>query len=58
LNRRAVIIDMLARHQSKGDEAERRRIVQDLGKLSTELLKWMLDENQLAELCRLERDGK
>ena len=58
MNRRATIIDMLARHRSKGNEAERRRIVRDLGELSTELLMWLLDDNQLVELRQLERDGR
>jgi hypothetical protein len=49
---------MLARHRSKGDEAEQERIAGELKKLSTDLLLWLLDEDQLTELRRLERDGQ
>jgi len=54
LNRRTTIIRMLAKHRSKGDERECTRISGNLAKLSTKLLALMLDDEQLAELRRLE----
>ena len=57
MNRRAAIIDMLARHRSKGDERDYKKISMEFGKLSSELLAWMLDDEQLARLKKLESDS-
>ncbi len=46
---------MLARRRAGGDEAKRRIMAQDLGKLSTELLVWLLDDDQLRMLREMER---
>jgi len=47
---RAAIIEMLAGHRAKGDKARQKEIAQDLGKLSTELLRQFLDDQELEEL--------
>jgi len=58
LNRRAAIIDMLARHRSGGDKAKYKEISKEIEKLSTELLMWLLNDEQLRRLRDMERDGK
>lgn len=55
MDRREAIIDMLARHRSKGDEAEYRRITKDIRRLSTGLLTQLLSDEQLAKLREMER---
>ena len=57
MNRRATIIDMLARHRSKGDEMEYKKVRKDLEKLSTGLLTHFLNSEQLRRLCEMEAKG-
>lgn len=57
MSRRATIIDMLARHRSKGDETEYKRVRKDLDKLSTGLLTHFLNSEQLKRLCEMEGKG-
>jgi hypothetical protein len=54
MKRRMAIIEMLATHRAKGDVEEYEKIRKDLNKLSTGLLTWMLDENELAKLKEME----
>lgn len=54
MNRHEAIIDMLARHRSKGDEAEYKRVLKDLRRLSTGLLVHLLNDEQLRQLREME----
>lgn len=56
-NKRKAIIDILAIHRAKGDEAERKKIEMKLNCLATELLMLFLDENQLKELKKKEEES-
>lgn len=50
LDKRSLIIEMLARHRAMGDEDRYRREIAVLGGMSTELLMCFLTEEQLGEL--------
>lgn len=56
MKKRTAILDMLATHRAKGDVGEYEKIHQDLNKLSTGLLTWMLDENELIKLREMETE--